>query len=62
MIRKRAERTGDGSNKFSRCIKDGVVRKEDVEHHADDSMVWGWDDQDMNDEDKQDALIIKKTE
>lgn len=62
MIRKRAARTGDGSNKYSRCIKNGVVRKEDLEHHDDDSMVWGWDDKDMNDEDKEDALIIKKTE
>lgn len=63
MIRKRAERTGDGSNKYSRCIDgNGVVRKEHLEHHADDSMVWGWDDKDMNDEDKEDALIIKKTE
>jgi len=62
MIRKRAARTGDGSNKYSRCIRNGVVRKEDLEHHDDDSMVWGWDDKDMNNEDKEDALIIKKTE
>lgn len=62
VIRKRAERTGDGSNKYSRCIQNGVVKKEDLEHHDDDNMVWGWDDKDMNDEDKYDTLIVKKTE
>lgn len=64
MIRKRAERTGDGSNQFSRCIKNGVVRKDNVEHHAEDSSnnIWGWDDEDMKNIDRDDALIIKKIE
>lgn len=40
MIKKRAERTGDGS------LKD----PHDPRHHM--NSVWGWDDSDMKQEDK----------
>lgn len=29
-------------------------------HHQHDNMIWGWDDEDMADVDRKDALIINK--
>lgn len=53
MINKRAARTGDGSR---------VSQTVDNDHHKDlgDDTVWGWDDKDMDEEDKKLALILNK--
>lgn len=29
-------------------------------HHPDENMIWGWDDEDMPEVDRKDALIINK--
>lgn len=69
MIAKRAARTGDGSNHYSKCIapinatekrKQYFNVKLSHHHYHDENMIWGWDDQDMTMQDKQDALIINK--
>lgn len=60
MIRRRAARTGDGTNDYSNCIKPGHIRKEDLNAHVHEDLVWGWDDKDMSDRDKCEALIINK--
>lgn len=68
MIAKRAARTGDGSNHYSKCIAAGGAVRSKAEltdklahhHYHDEQMIWGWDDQDMTVQDKQDALIINK--
>lgn len=52
MINKRALRTGDGTRN-SQFIDDN---KPDLT----DDTVWGWDDKDMNEQDKKLALILNK--
>lgn len=72
VIRKRAARTGDGTNKYSKIIgtdNEKMCTKMDKnnnvaidEDHHDgfegENLIWGWDDVDMNAEDKSAALII----
>ena len=53
MINKRAARTGDGSRKSK------FVESDNQNEHGDDN-VWGWDDKDMAEEDKREALIFNK--
>lgn len=68
MIAKRAARTGDGSNHYSKCIVVGGRETQNSNtnhglahhHYHDEQMIWGWDDEDMTLQDKQDALIINK--
>lgn len=69
MIAKRAARTGDGSNHFSKCIPQNGAKQHQKHalndklahhHYHDEHMIWGWDDMDMTMQDKQDALIINK--
>lgn len=81
LIRKRAARTGDGTNQFSKCIgtvdentcpamdenNNNVAIDDKLKigqtHHdvlGEENMVWGWDDIDMNAQDKSGALIINK--
>ncbi|CAG9113394.1 unnamed protein product [Plutella xylostella] len=54
MIRRRVNRTGDGSHPTSRQDppSDG--------HHHPDNPIWGWDDQDMTVEDRQFVEISHK--
>jgi len=47
MIKKRVQRTGDGTHIFSH-------------EHSHKGEVWGWGDKDMPKEDKEDATIINK--
>nr|UEN71132.1 acyl-CoA delta(11) desaturase 2 [Glyphodes pyloalis] len=56
MIRKRAARTGDGSHPTS---QEAVNAKQvdDDDHHHPENPVWGWDDRDMPEEDRQLAEI-----
>lgn len=61
MIEKRVLRTGDGSHEYSKKIANGHVINEnlperDVEH------FWGWNDETMTCEDREDVTIINKTE
>ena len=50
MIKKRVERTGDGTH-------------EEYSNHSHEGEVWGWDDKDLPQEDKADALITyRKTQ
>lgn len=66
VIRKRAERTGDGSSTNSKCIKPKVQILEsnyiEKMNHSqiDENHIWGWDDKDMNCDDKKYAIIINK--
>ncbi|GAB0087430.1 Acyl-CoA desaturase [Sergentomyia squamirostris] len=63
MIRKRLLRTGDGSHEVSRTKRDEELRNllmSDHHHYSDQNMVWGWDDNDMNEEDKKFAKIYNK--
>lgn len=58
MIRKRINRTGDGSHPWSKA----ALETEDDHHHP-ENPVWGWDDQDMTQEEKQFVEIVhRKTE
>lgn len=57
MIRQRVNRTGDGTHAWS---KETV---EDDGHHHPENPIWGWDDTDMTEEEKQFAEIVhRKTE
>ena len=60
MIIKRAARTGDGTNKYSNCIKAGVQNPNVLNHNEDvhEQNIWGWDDKDFTETDKKDALIL----
>lgn len=73
LIQKRAARTGDGTNLNSNCIPDNnnlkttEQKKSDLNHyhyhhHNHGNNIWGWDDSDLSVEDKNDALIINKTD
>lgn len=55
MIRKRVTRTGDGSHPF-----DSDTKKSDEDHNHPENPVWGWDDQDMTEEEKKLAEIAHK--
>lgn len=52
MIRKRVNRTGDGSHP--------QTEKTDSQHHnhSHEEGVWGWDDRDLTEEDKRIAQIV----
>ncbi|KAG7213581.1 hypothetical protein KM043_002836 [Ampulex compressa] len=53
MVRRRAARTGDGSR--------GEKVSEEVAHeHSHEGAIWGWEDADMAQEDKDQACIINK--
>ncbi|KAJ8721555.1 hypothetical protein PYW07_002330 [Mythimna separata] len=57
MIRQRVNRTGDGSHAWS---KESL---EEGEHYHPEKPVWGWEDTDMTEEEKQFAEIVhRKTE
>uniref|UniRef100_A0A6B2E899 Putative fatty acid desaturase n=1 Tax=Phlebotomus kandelakii TaxID=1109342 RepID=A0A6B2E899_9DIPT len=63
MIQKRILRTGDGSHEYSRNKREEVLRQmlmSDHDHYHDQNMVWGWDDNDMHEEDKKFAKIYNK--
>lgn len=70
LIRKRAKRTGDGTSYFSKCI--GAVDTEPTDYNnninnnyniasaaiTNECLIWGWDDQDMKADEKENAIII----
>lgn len=55
MIRKRVSRTGDGSHPLSNAEDDA-----EVDHHHPENPVWGWDDEDMTEEERKLAEIAHK--
>lgn len=69
MIRKRANRTGDGNSSYSNCIDKKLVldnnnNKNVIDErlklsHDNETPIWGWDDPDMSEEDKKEAFVIK---
>lgn len=59
MIEKRVLRTGDGSHEYAKKHNHAVnenLPKRDVEH------FWGWEDEAMTNEDREDVTVINKTE
>lgn len=61
MIMKRAERTGDGiPYKYTKCVKPGQPPSQDLSHHEHDNLIWGWNDKDLDEKDKEQALILNK--
>lgn len=62
MIRKRVLRTGDGSHIASLKTPQEQLSAlvNDPSLASSDPLIWGWDDRDMNSEDKCDATIMKK--
>lgn len=57
VVQKRANRTGDGSNKHSN-IQLEEFNPLSHESHEDENLIWGWDDADMTDDAKKCAKII----
>lgn len=57
MIRNRVARTGDGSHPSS---PQQAKQIDDDDHHHPENPVWGWDDKDLPEEDKQLAEIVHK--
>lgn len=66
MIKKRVLRTGDGSHRISKDaheeLFDYVNNNIDEDMMHTEPLIWGWNDEDMNLEDKQDAKITNKIE
>lgn len=59
MVRKRILRTGDGTHKFSLTEN---IKTQLPDHSLDENLVWGWDDKDMSEVDKNEAKIYNKIE
>lgn len=62
VIERRALRTGDGDRTFSKCASsNGKVKahSEQLHDHCERENVWGWDDKDLNKDDRDNAIIIK---
>lgn len=56
-------RTGDGNTKYSKMTTEDIISTVvEHEHHTNENLVWGWDDADMQDDDKKLANIINKVE
>lgn len=69
IIRKRAKRTGDGTRYFTKCIERPDA--EPIEEQNNDNnnnsancdnrsecLIWGWDDIDMDSDEKKNAIVI----
>lgn len=66
MIRKRVLRTGDGSHEYSKEVdlnKNLHKFIEEFELKPEEKSIWGWDDKDINLQDKSSAKIynVKQT-
>lgn len=60
IIRKRVQRTGDGTHKWSTNREQlmNILNNPDFEHG--ESNIFGWTDNDMDIEEKNDAIICNK--
>lgn len=63
MIKKRVLRTGDGSHTYSEQeLTAKMVDYINNLDHESEQAVWGWDDRDMNELDRQDATVQNKSD
>ena len=67
MILKRVMRTGDGSYELPADLNNNTdINTEDLmkylDHEKETNQIWGWDDQDISQEDRAGANIISKKE
>ncbi|XP_055633547.1 acyl-CoA Delta-9 desaturase isoform X2 [Toxorhynchites rutilus septentrionalis] len=61
MIKKRVLRTGDGTHQYSESqLREKMVEYVNQMDHENESALWGWDDADMNEEDRMDATVSNK--
>ncbi|XP_014086170.1 acyl-CoA Delta-9 desaturase [Bactrocera oleae] len=64
MILKRVQRTGDGSHPSVQDVNNNNVNVSELvsklDHENEETLVWGWDDQDICDEDRKGALHKKE--
>lgn len=64
MVLKRVRRTGDGThasmvdmNNNSEITNEMVLH---LNHENEETMIWGWDDKDIKEDDRRGANIIEK--
>lgn len=72
MINRRVLRTGDGSHKYSKLkttqekilayVNDVTTDDSGNHTHDEKQLIWGFDDKDMDEEDKKYVTIINKHE
>jgi stearoyl-CoA desaturase (Delta-9 desaturase) len=64
VIRKRVLRTGDGSHPYSKEAKkqDLEVDNNNEGENRDLNHFWGWDDEEMREEDKQVTILYRQYE
>ncbi|XP_053945173.1 acyl-CoA Delta-9 desaturase [Anastrepha ludens] len=64
LILKRVQRTGDGSHFSLQDVNNNNVNLNELvaklDHENEDTMVWGWDDKDICDEDRKGAVHDKE--
>ncbi|XP_055526041.1 acyl-CoA Delta-9 desaturase [Wyeomyia smithii] len=61
MIKKRVLRTGDGTHPYSQeRLQEQMVDYVNNLDHESENVIWGWDDADMDEEDKKDATVSNK--
>ena len=63
LIRKRVLRTGDGTHQYNEQeLQARMVDYVNQLDHESEQAVWGWDDKDMNEQDRQDATVRNKAD
>ncbi|XP_067616966.1 acyl-CoA Delta-9 desaturase [Eurosta solidaginis] len=64
MILKRVQRTGDGTHLSVKDINNNNLSElvSKLDHDKEETMVWGWDDTDVCEDDRKDALHVGKVE
>uniref|UniRef100_A0A182K1K4 Fatty acid desaturase domain-containing protein n=1 Tax=Anopheles christyi TaxID=43041 RepID=A0A182K1K4_9DIPT len=63
LVRKRVLRTGDGTHQYSEQeLQARMVDYINQLDHESEQAVWGWDDKDMNEQDRQDATVRNKAD
>ncbi|XP_075154655.1 acyl-CoA Delta-9 desaturase [Haematobia irritans] len=68
MLIKRIQRTGDGSHPLSADLNNNLLSGKGItaemlaklDHENEETMVWGWEDKDVSEEDRKCAKIIEK--
>lgn len=53
LIRRRVNRTGDGSHKLSdKNVQEQLIKDSEIINNEQSKMVWGWDDPEMDENDR----------
>lgn len=68
MLLKRIQRTGDGSHPSCTDMNNNVSTGQGItpemlaklDHENEETMIWGWEDKDVSEEDRKCAKIIEK--